>query len=156
MASFNQAVKILPTGLYYSTSIFIPKATMEPIVHHLAELCRDLTPIQFRLAIPPLMRCLPTHPVIGSQERAAEVIAAVYDRLKLNPNIGGIRPTRYERQLAEDLWGWRTTHASPASPEEEMVFQLTAAELVCLQICFERLKTLFESTVLCYSSTRQH
>ncbi|SMF95656.1 hypothetical protein SAMN02949497_3026 [Methylomagnum ishizawai] len=129
---------------------------MEPIVHHLAELCRELTPVQFRLAIPPLMRYLPTHPVIGSQERAAECIAAVFNRLNMNPNIGGIRPTRYERQLAEDLWSWKMTRSASDPPGEDMVFELSAAELVCLQICFERLKAVFEGTVLGYFSNRPH
>lgn len=129
---------------------------MEPIVHHLTELCRDLNPSQLRLAIDPLMRCLPAHPGIGSPERAADCIAAVFARLKFNSRVSGLRPTLYERQLAEELWNGIAQPGALPPGTEAMVFELSDSELSRLRVCFERVKSLFEGTVVGYVSTRQH
>jgi hypothetical protein len=131
---------------------------MESLVHYLTELCRDLTPRQFRLALHPLMTCLPEHPHIGSPERAADCIATVVARLNLSAIVGGVQPTRYERQLAEALWRWNREPSPPLpDPEAEMAFQLTELEMIRLQAWFERAKTLIEGTVAYgYVPIRQH
>lgn len=131
---------------------------MEPIVHHLTELCRDLTPNQFRLAIHPLMRCLPAYPGIGSPERAADCVAQVFARLKFNPQASDIRPTLYERQLAEELWGWDRAANPIALPchQEDTASDLSDSELTHLRVCFERVKSLFEGTAIGCVSTRRH
>lgn len=127
------------------------KVAMEPLVHYLTELCRDLTPRQFRLAIHPLMTCLPSHPHIGSPERAADCIATVVTRLNLSSIVGGIQPTRYERQLAEALWRWNREPSPPLPDQEaELAFPLTEVELMRLQAWFERVKTLIEATAVYY------
>lgn len=143
-------------------SAFVPEThlikrpiTMEPIVHQLTELCRDLTVSQFRLAIPPLMVRLPAHPHIGSPERAADCIVAVFSRLQLNHPTIGIRLTRYERLLAESLWSWNRDGGALSEQEKVMTLEMSEAELNRLQAWFERVRTLFDGSALFYGAIRQ-
>lgn len=130
---------------------------MEPIVLHLTELCRELTPVQFRLAMDPLLRCLLSFGGVESPEWAANCLADVFSQLDLDPCVGSLRPTSYERRLGDALWRSDIVMLRTLlNHQDQLVFELTETDLTHLKKLFWRARQMFEGFGIANPTQRWH